>query len=212
MEDLGLRTAGCHVELGEWEADLDRILAYQAGLGTRHVAVSWVEPERRRDEAAYLQMAESLRSIAARCRDAGMQLLYHHHDYEFVRFGGQYALDLLLERVGPELLQVEVDVHWVARGGPGSAYRHDPVAYLRKVSERCPLVHFKDLHPAFAAIQDHADPRPFTEVGTGMIDFPAVARAAEHAQWWIVEQDYCAGSAWESARRSLENLRAMGLA
>jgi sugar phosphate isomerase/epimerase len=143
---------------------------------------------------------------------------------------------------------VEVDVHWVARGGD------DPVAYLRKVSERCPLVHFKDLDPAWAAIRDHADPRPFTAGttseargrGAGMIDFPAVAKAAEHAQWWIVEQDFCAGPGarqparrrpgarqpprrrgergggegrraggegrWESARRSLENLRAMGLA
>jgi sugar phosphate isomerase/epimerase len=100
MDDLGLRTAGCHVELTEWEADLDRIVAYQCDLGTRHVAVSWVPPERRRDEAAYLQMADSLRGIAARCRDQGMQLVYHHHDYEFVRFGGQYALDLLLEADG----------------------------------------------------------------------------------------------------------------
>jgi hypothetical protein len=39
-----------------------------------------------------------------------------------------------------------------------------------------------------------------------------VREAAEHAHWWIVEQDFCAGPAWESARRSLENLRAMGLA
>jgi sugar phosphate isomerase/epimerase len=102
----------------------------------------------------------------------------------------------------------------------GRAGGDDPVAYLRKVSERCPLVHFKDLNPAWGAIQDHADPRPFTAGtaseargrGTGMIDFPAVARAVEHAQWWIVEQDFCAGPAWESARRSLENLRGMGLA
>jgi sugar phosphate isomerase/epimerase len=206
MEELGLGIAGGHVELTEWEADMEGVLAFHVDLGARHVAVSWVEPERRRDEAAYLQMAESLRTIASRCRDRGLQLVYHHHDFEFVRFGGQYALDLLLERVGPDLLQVEVDVHWVARGGD------DPVAYLRKVSERCPLIHFKDLNPAWKAIRDHADPRPFTEVGTGMIDFPAVAAAAAHAQWWIVEQDFCSAPAWESARQSLENLRAMGLA
>jgi sugar phosphate isomerase/epimerase len=206
LEELGLGTAGGHVELTEWEADTEGILAYHRELEARHVAVSWVQLERRRDQAAYLQMAQSLRTIAARCRDEGLQLVYHHHDFEFVRFDGQYALDLLLERVGPELLQVEVDVHWVARGGD------NPVAYLRKVSERCPLVHFKDLNPAWAAIQDHADPRPFTEVGTGAIDFPAVARAAAHAQWWIVEQDFCSGSPWESARRSLENLQKLGLA
>lgn len=205
MDELGLGTAGCHVELTEWEADMDGILAFQQGLGTRHVAVSWVEPERRRDEDAYLHMAESLRTIACRCREQGLQLVYHHHDFEFVRFRDRYALDLLLERVGPDL-QVEVDVHWVARGGD------DPVSYLRKVSDRCPLVHFKDLHPGWAGISDHADPRPFTEIGTGVIDFPAVAAASDRAEWWIVEQDFCRASPWESARQSLENLRSMGLA
>ena len=206
MGELGLGTAGGHVELSEWEADMEAILDYHAGLGARHVAVSWVPAERRRDESAYVQMADALRHIGARCRDRGIRLVYHHHDFEFVRFGGRYALELLLERVPPELLGVEVDVHWARRAG------EDPATFLGRVGGRCALVHFKDLSRAWAGSTDHADPEPFTEVGTGIIDFGAVARASAHVPWRIVEQDFCAGSAWDSARRSLENLRQMGLA
>src|SRR5579859_7266431 len=64
MSDLGLRTTGSHVTLQEWEADAEGVIAFQQELGTHYVAVSWVEPARRKDEAAYRQMADSLKRIA----------------------------------------------------------------------------------------------------------------------------------------------------
>lgn len=206
MEDLELKTAGVHFTLDEWEADADGAIAVLKALGARYGAVSWIAPERRKDEAAYRQAAESIRNIAIKCDHNGLKLLYHHHDYEFVRFNGQIALDLIGEIVGPELLGVEVDVHWVKRSG------EDPVAYLSKVGARCPLVHFKDLDPRYASVTDHTDGRAFTPVGTGCLDFPAIANAASHAEWYIVEQDYCEGDPFESVRISLENLKRMGLA
>ncbi len=206
MMDLGLQTAGVHVTLQEWEADAEHVIASVQELGTRYAAVSWVEPERRVDEAAYRQMGESIKRIAALCEQAGLKLLYHHHDYEFVRFHGQIALDLLGEIVGPEHLGVEVDVHWVKRAGD------DPVDYIRKMGPRCPLVHFKDISPHAVNTTDHDDASAFTPVGTGCLDFRAIAEAARYAEWYIVEQDYCEGDPFDAARISLENLKQMGLA
>ncbi len=206
MEELGLRTAGVHISLDEWEADTDGMIASVQALGTRYAAISWLAPERRRDETAYRQTAESIRRIATQCAGSGLKLLYHHHDFEFVQFDGEYALDLISEIVGPELLGVEVDVHWASRSGV------DPVAYLRKVGPRCPLVHFKDLNPAYAASTDHEALHAFTPIGTGCLDFKAIAEAAQYAEWYIVEQDYCEGDPFESARLSLEYLKQVELA
>jgi sugar phosphate isomerase/epimerase len=206
MADLGLQTVGAHLTLGEWEADPEGMVAFCSELNTRYAVVAWLEPERRKDEAAYRQAAESIRRLVPLCERSGLKLLYHHHDYEFVRFNGQYALDLLGELVGPEHLGVEVDVHWVKRGG------EDPVAYLRKVGPRCPLVHLKDLAPEALQTTDHQDARAFTPIGAGILDFPAIAEAARYAEWYIVEQDYSPGDPFESARISLENLKKMGLA
>lgn len=206
MAGLGLQTAGTHVSLQEWENDAESILDYQRELGVRYVAVSWLEPERRQDEAAYRQAATFIRTIAEQCELKGLKLLYHHHDFEFVRFGGQNALELLSEIVGPERLGIEVDVHWVKRAG------QDPVAFLRQMGPRCPLVHFKDVPQRALHTLDHDDPATFTPLGTGLLDFPALAEAAAFAQWYIVEQDYCQGDAWESARSSLMYLQQQGLA
>lgn len=206
MADLGLQTAGTHVSLQEWEADASRILDYQQELGVRYVAVSWLEPERRQDAAAYRQAAESLRGVAEQCEARGLHLLYHHHDFEFVRFGERSALDLLSEIVGPERMGIEVDVHWVKRAG------EDPVAFLRQLGARCPLVHFKDVPERALHTLDHDDPATFTPLGTGLLDFSAIAEAAAFAQWYIVEQDYCEGDPWESVSLGLAYLQQKGLA
>jgi len=206
MTDLGLQSAGTHVSLQEWEADAEKILDYQQELGVRYVAVSWLEPERRQDEATYRQSAASIRAIAEQCEARNLQLLYHHHDFEFVRFGDQTALELITEIVGPERLGIEVDVHWVRRAG------EDPVAFLRQMGPRCPLVHFKDVPEHALHTQDHDDPATFTPLGTGLLDFLALAEAASFAQYYIVEQDYCQGDPWDSARSSLAYLQQQGLA
>lgn len=206
MSDLGLQTAGTHVSLQEWEADADKILDYQQELGVHYVAVSWLEPERRQDLAAYRQSAASLRTIAEKCEARKLQLLYHHHDFEFIRFGDQTALELISEIVGPERMGIEVDVHWVRRAG------EDPVAFLRQMGPRCPLVHFKDVPEQALHTLDHDDPATFTPLGTGLLDFTALAEAAASARYYIVEQDYCQGDPWDSARIGLAYLQHKGLA
>lgn len=206
MTDLGLQTAGTHVTLQEWEDDAEGVIAFQKEFGVRYVAVSWLEPERRQDEAAYRQAAVSIRAIAEKCEANGLTLLYHHHDFEFARFGGQTALELISQIVGPERLGIEVDVHWVKRAGV------DPVAFLQQMGSRCPLVHFKDVPEYALHTPDHDDAATFTPLGTGLLDFTALAEAAASAQWYIVEQDYCQGDPFESARIGLEYLQQKGLA
>jgi sugar phosphate isomerase/epimerase len=54
----------------------------------------------------------------------------------------------------------------------------------------------------------------FTEVGSGIMDLDAIYAAAEEVgtRWMIVEQDRWKRPAMESARISIENLKARGFA
>ena len=67
-----------------------------------------------------------------------------------------------------------------------------------------PLIHLKDM----------AADRSFADVGDGTLDLPEIFTAAEDggARWYVVENDRPTIPSLESARRSLENLRAMGKA
>ena len=100
-----------------------------------------------------------------------MQLAYHHHDFELRPVAGRSGLDVILERVDPQLLQVEADVYWMHAAGL------DPVAYLGELGDRVTLLHCKDAGPP--GMQPVVEPEEGlavfnTEVGEGVLDFPAI--------------------------------------
>jgi sugar phosphate isomerase/epimerase len=65
-------------------------------------------------------------------------------------------------------------------------------------------VHFKDLGPD----------RRFTELGTGIVDFPAcwaTLREADFSGWIVVDLDYTSLDPVSSCRMNMAYLRALGV-
>ncbi len=199
LKDLGLTCLSAHIPLADLRQNLAQQLDLYLALGARYVICPWLPPEQRGDAASYQALGRELDQIGQTCRANGLQLCYHHHDFELVRFKGKYALDILLEACDPANVQLEADTYWLKFGG------EDPAAYLRRWPGRTPLLHLKDM----TATQ----PATFAEVGQGILDWPQIFRAAEEVgvQWFLVEQDKCAGDPFESLEMSLANLRRMGI-
>ncbi len=200
LEGLGLRCAGAHEGMDRLEQSLDEVIAFHQRLGSRYVVVPWLGEDRWGGPEGWPGVGRMLAALGARLREAGLQLCYHNHSFEFQRFDGEYGLDLLYSSAPAEALQAELDTYWVKHGG------EDPVAYIERYAGRVPLVHLKDMAPG--------EDRAFAEVGEGILDIPAIFEAADRAgtEWIIVEQDVCQRPPLESVRLSLENLRKMGLA
>jgi sugar phosphate isomerase/epimerase len=146
-----------------------------------------------------LDKARIFNQIGENCHKRGMQFLYHNHNWEFTRFDGEYAYDTLLEATDPALVKMELDTYWVKRGG------EEPAEYLRRLHDRCPLLHVKDVEPG--------EEQFFAEVGEGTLDWDAILREAEAAgtAWLVVEQDRCRRPPLESIAISLRNLQQMGV-
>src|SRR5436853_835239 len=197
LNDLNLRVAGSHTGLDALEGDLNAALDFIQALGCEFVVCPFLPEERRQSADDYRALAEILNRAGATCKQRGLQLCYHNHAFEFQRFDGQYALDILYRATDPDLVKGELDTYWIRKGGA------DPAAYIRQYSGRCPLIHLKDM----AADEKQS----FAEVGEGTLDWPAIFTAAEAggARWYIVEQDVCPGPPLESIARSLRNLQAM---
>jgi sugar phosphate isomerase/epimerase len=195
LADLGLTCASAHVSLDELRQNLGHHLEYYQVIGAQFMVCPWLKPEQRGGEADYRALAAELNQMGKTCREAGLQLCYHHHDFELVKFNGKYALDILLEESDPANLQLEADTYWLKFGG------EDPAAYLRRWSGRVPLLHLKDMTPT--------QPPTFAEVGTGILNWSQIFEAAQiaGAQWPIIEQDTCPGDPFESLQTSLKHLR-----
>ena len=96
----------------------------------------WPSPylteEYRPGTPGFQKTLDGARLLGETAKKLGMTLLYHNHDFEFVKIGGKYALDVLYDTVPADLLQTELDTCWVNVGG------EDPSAYVRKYAGRAP--------------------------------------------------------------------------
>jgi sugar phosphate isomerase/epimerase len=79
---------------------------------------------------------------------------------------------------------------------------------LKSVGNRVRMVHLKDRKPGFANSQTlNKAAEHFTEVGTGTLDFKAIAEAARSigVEHYFVEQDEISKPVFESLTTSFQN-------
>ncbi|CAI3799065.1 sugar phosphate isomerase/epimerase family protein [Pseudarthrobacter sp. MM222] len=169
---------------------------------------------------ALIDFAKEANGYAERLQEHGIGLYYHNHHIEFAKFDGKYLLDIIAEN--SPAMGMEIDVHWVQRGGL------DPVRTLEKYAGRTAMVHLKDYRigalpenafgllesgdlPGF--MQEFRNVVQFAEVGEGNLDFPSIIPAAQAAgaEYLLVEQDELYGrTVWDALQTSHDNLVAMG--
>jgi sugar phosphate isomerase/epimerase len=123
-------------------------------------------------------LAQILDKLGEKCEAAGLQLLYHNHDFEFVKDAeGIVPIDYLLENCNPKYVNFQMDLYWVTKAGA------DPVAYFKRYPGRFKIWHVKDMD----------DQGRFAPVGNGKIDFKRVLdnKKLSGMQYYFVEQDAC---------------------
>ena len=217
-EEIGLIPLSAHVPYVDMVEDISILETYKT-IGCKYVVVPYLKEEHRPGTEAFAEVIENIKKIGAAANALGMTLLYHNHDFEFIKLGGKYALDVLYEEVSADLLQTELDCCWVNVGG------EVPADYIRKYAGRCPVVHLKDFYGEksedmyeLIGLEATAPKRPgnfeFRPVGSGVQDFPAILKASEEsgATWVVVEQDKATMGLTpiESIAKSREYLRTLG--
>jgi sugar phosphate isomerase/epimerase len=123
-------------------------------------------------------LADVLNKLGEKCHAAGLELLYHNHDFEFVKDAdGIVTIDYLLENCDKKFVNFQMDLYWVTKAGA------DPVAYFNKYPGRFKIWHVKDMD----------DQGRFAPVGKGNIDFKRILANAKLAgmKYYYVEQDAC---------------------
>lgn len=194
LDDAGLKAVAAHVGIDQLKTQPEQAIADARTLGYDVIVCPWLAESMRTAEG-YAATAGVLRQVAGRADAKGLSIGYHNHDFEFaVLPDGRTGMDVLFEGGQGSAPVAELDTCWAHAAG------HDPVAWMKKLSGRLPLVHIKD----FSA------QRKLTEVGTGTVNIQAIVNAAGGCgvKYLVIEQDNnWAGSPVESAKVSYENLR-----
>lgn len=225
IDELGVTIVGCHLMeqdlVPENRAALEDFLDYQAAIGCESPGLAAIFVP---DLDGVKRCCEDMNRAAEMCRDRGMRFHFHNHWHEFALVGpDKYMLDVIMEETDPNLVDIEIDTYWAARGGV------DPVQILHRYADRLSMIHQKDITSGvdpidlftgldrnrmianmdewYKAVAGYES--SFTEVGTGIMDLQAIINTGAElgAKYITLEQDHSTLPQLESAAISLKNFK-----
>jgi sugar phosphate isomerase/epimerase len=205
MQETHLSAPAAHYGFGDLTSGWGKHIEFAKAVGLKYMVVSALEEEYRTSLDGFKKAAEAFNKAGEQTRKAGIQFGYHNHNFEFNKFGGTLAYDVLVKETDPRLVHFELDCFWMIHGG------HDPVHYFETYPGRFPLLHIKDLKKGIPASTSFKNPygNPFTEVGRGVIDWKQIFKAAKRGglKHYFVEQDQCDIPPFEAIKISYDYLR-----
>ncbi|MCY9659706.1 sugar phosphate isomerase/epimerase [Paenibacillus chondroitinus] len=197
----GLTICATHIGYNDLLNDMDAVIKKHQAWDCKYVGLGGLPPEFRENSQGYATFAKQASEFGKQLKDAGLQFIYHNHDFEFAKYEGKTGMDILFEMSDPDSVDFELDVYWVQAGGA------DPVEWIRKMDGRMKVVHFKDM------IVTPDRKQRFSEVGEGNMNFKGIIQACEDigVEWAAVEQDDCYDrNPFESLEISFANLAKLG--
>ena len=221
LDDAGLACPSAHLQFGadNWGAafeDAHALGAAYAASGSLPAPKVDSKPAAASSKRSMsLDEAKHTAALANRigeaAKRAGLQYVYHNHDFEFAhQGGGAFGYDVLLRESDPQLVKFEIDCGWMIFAG------HDPIDYFKKHPNRFPLIHVKDFLPAHdtSAAAGNAAQMLGAELGRGVVDYKPIFAAAGKAglQHYFVEQEgpFSRMDQLQAARVDYEYLHSMG--
>ncbi len=204
---------GLNVPCDTLEDDFEKIIEDCRAVNCKILRIGMLPMSYADSPEHMLQMTDLCEDHAKRLKEHGIDLYYHAHTMEFIRWQGSPVLTQMRNRTSA--MGFELDSHWMWRGGV------DPVAYIKSFTGRVRLLHLKDyrigllpnpLKPElfpymFGMLEQYA------EVGEGVLDMPAIINAGRSAgsEYFLIEQDDFYGrSVWDCLATSRNNLIRMG--
>lgn len=165
-----------------------KVYEYAAALGCKYLTSGLGLEAFQYNFAGAIAKIKKSANVAA---SKGITFCYHAHAHEFQKINGEYIIDKILSEV-PNMA-FEADTAWIKCGG------EDPSGYIKKYLDRIPLLHFKDVK---------ADNK-ITELGNGIVDFPAVLKVinGSNIEWVSYEQDITDLNPIESTKISINYLK-----
>ena len=180
LDAHGLSLAASHIGGNLQEVDqaageraiLDETLDYLEALGTTLLMYSGLKFE---DDERFARDLAMLCASEKKCRERGVRLLYHNHDWEFADDGR--VIEALIKDTD---LGFCPDIGWVIKGG------WDPLALLERLGDRVGALHLKDFATKTSGQVDTV------MLGEGVAPLRSTVDWAAKNQpdlWLIAEQD-----------------------
>ena len=139
VKEAGLCVTSIHEDLGTIRREPETVVKEAEAFGTKYVVITGMYRFDYADKAAVQGLCRDLNTSGKILKEAGIALLYHNHNCEFLHVEPQKtAYDLLLSETDPEYVNFELDSYWPTEAGV------DALALMKKLDTRMKLYHIND--------------------------------------------------------------------
>jgi sugar phosphate isomerase/epimerase len=188
LQTAGLRAVSTFVDYERFRDDFPGAVRDAHTLGVEYVICGWIPHEKTLTRADVDRAIANFNAWGAAASREKLRFGYHIHGFEFLPSDTGTLLDTLVGGTDPRYVDYEMDVFWIVRGGG------NPVALLERYGERIRLVHLKDIERGTptAVTTGQAPDEASVTLGTGMVDWPSVMKAAAKARvkWYFIEDEH----------------------
>jgi len=176
-----------HFPFERYRDDVEGIARDAKALGLQYAGCAWIPHTDPFDEKACREAIAVFNRAGEALAKHGVKFFYHTHGYEFQAHGSGTLFDLLMAETNPQFVRYEMDVFWIVHPG------QDPVKLLQKYGRRFELMHVKDMKKGTPTglLTGHSNVTNDVALGTGIMDWPAILRAAKKAgvKWYFIEDE-----------------------
>jgi sugar phosphate isomerase/epimerase len=186
LESRGLQPVSGHFPYDRYRDDIEGVAKDAKALGLKYAGCAWITHQGDFTEKDARDAAAVFNKAGEVLAKSGIKFFYHTHGYEFQPYKEGTLLDLLMTETKPELVRFEMDVFWIVHPG------QDPVKLLEKYPKRFELMHVKDMKKGTKGdLTGHSDVKNDVALGTGLMDWPAILKAAKQAgvKYYFIEDE-----------------------
>jgi sugar phosphate isomerase/epimerase len=186
LDARGLKAISGHFPYDQCRDHIEDVARDAKTLGLEYVGCAWIPHQDPFNEQTCREAIGVFNRAGEALAKHGLRFFYHTHGYEFLPYGKGTFFDLMMAETKPELVHYEMDIYWIVNPG------QDPVKLLEKYGSRFELMHLKDMKQGTPnGFTGQSDVTNNVPLGTGVIELPALLRAAKKAgvKWYFVEDE-----------------------
>lgn len=186
LDARGLKAVSAHFGYEQCRDHIEDVAREANLFGVQYAGCAWIPHKDPFDEKTAREAAAVFNRAGEALSKQGIKFFYHTHGYEFLPYGNGTLFDLMMAETKPELVRLEMDVYWIVHPG------QDPLKFLAKYGNRIDLMHVKDMKQGTpGGFTGQSDVTNNVVLGTGIIDWPGVFRAAKKAgvKWYFIEDE-----------------------
>jgi sugar phosphate isomerase/epimerase len=187
LEARGLKAVSGHFPFERYRDDAEGVAKEARALGLEFAGCAWIPHQDPFDEKTCHEAAAVFNKAGEALAKHGLKFFYHTHGYEFQSHGDGTLFDLLMKETNPQFVHYQMDVFWIVHPG------QDPAKLLEKYSGRWVSLHVKGMKKGTPTglLTGKSDVTNDVALGTGMIDYVPILRAAKKAnvKWYFLEDE-----------------------